>query len=291
MTVVWVALAAAVAFGCSTALMHHGVSSAPSDVRGFLMLLRHAVSQWRWLLGFAASLAGLGLHATALHLGSLAVVQPIVVSGLVFGLVFRAALERRLLRSSEMAMVILVAVGLCLFLVAAGSSGGRRHPSEGAALVVLAVGAAGATAGWRLSRRARPHRAGFLLGAAAGVVFGLIAGTLKVLAGAVAGQASVFTTWPLYVLIVLGVVGFLLNQKAYHVAPLAASLPALNVVNPVVALVFGVTVFGEQPGSDATAVLLETVGFGMLLVGIALLARSDAPPSVPLEVSPEGVLC
>lgn len=231
-----------------------------------------------------------GLHATALHLGSLSVVQPIVVSGLVFGLVFRAALERRLLRPSEAAMVLLVAAGLALFLTVAGSSGGRRHPSEKATLVVLAVGAAAACTGWALSRRARPHRAGFLLGAAAGVVFGLIAGTLKVLTDVLAGHANVLATWPMYVLIVLGVAGFLLNQQAYHVAPLAASLPALNVVNPLVALVFGVTVFGEHPGSDVATVLLETAGLGMLLVGIWLLAHRDAPshpclPTVGSEVT------
>ena len=292
MPVVWVALTAAVAFGWSTALMHHAVSSAPSDVRGILMLLRHVISQWRWILGFAASLAGLGLHAAALHLGSLSVVQPIVVSALVFGLVFRAALERRLLRTSEAAMALMVAAGLSLFLVAAGSSGGSHRPSEQASLVVLALGGGAASTGWALSRRARPHRAGLLLGAAAGVVFGLIAGTLKALADALAGGTNVLTTWPLYVLIVLGVAGFLLNQQAYHVAPLAASLPALNVVNPLVALVFGVTVFGEHPGSDVIAVLLETAGLAMLLVGICVIAHRDAPsPPGQLEVTSEGVRC
>ena len=88
-----VALSAAVAFGWSTALMHHGASGAPA-ARGLRGLLSHVVRQWRWLLGMAASLAGLGLHAVALHLGSLVVVQPLVVSGLVFAFLFRSALDR-----------------------------------------------------------------------------------------------------------------------------------------------------------------------------------------------------
>ena len=88
-----VALAAAIAFGWSTALMHHSASGAPEEVRGLVALLRHVVRQWRWLLGMAASLLGLVLHAVALHLGSLAVVQPLIVTGLVFSFLFRAALD------------------------------------------------------------------------------------------------------------------------------------------------------------------------------------------------------
>ena len=275
MPVVWVALAAAVAFGWSTALMHHAVSGAPSELRGVLVLLRHAISQWRWLLGFAASLAGLALHAAALHLGAISVVQPIVVSGLVFGLVFRAAVDRRLLRPSEAGMVLVVAAGLSLFLAAVGSSGGRGSPNELATLVFLCAGGVAAVIGWVLSRHVRPQRAGLLLGGAAGVVFGLIAGTLKALADRVATHGSVLTSWPLYVLIILGVAGFLLNQLAYRVAPLATSLPALNVVNPLVALSFGVAAFGEHPGDGPVSVLFGTVGLGLLLVGIWVLAHLD----------------
>src|SRR5258708_10815211 len=42
----------------------------------------------------AARVAGLGLHAAALHAGALAVVQPLLVTGLAFALPLRALLDR-----------------------------------------------------------------------------------------------------------------------------------------------------------------------------------------------------
>src|SRR5947209_9589345 len=114
--------------------MHHGASGAPAEASGLGALLGHVVRQWRWLLGMAASLAGLVLHALALHLGSLALVQPLVVTGLVFAFLFRSALDRRLPSRRVMLWVLLTAVGLTIFLVAGGrpSGGGNALPSGAA---------------------------------------------------------------------------------------------------------------------------------------------------------------
>lgn len=269
-----VALAAAVAFGWSTALMHHSASGAPEHVRGLRGLLLHVVRQWRWLLGMAASLTGLGLHAVALHSGSLTVVQPLVVTGLVFSFLFRAALDRRLPSRRTMLWVLLTAAGLTTFLLASGSGAGGRIEPTGTALM-LGLGAAAATLGWAAASRS-PQHAGLLLGAAAGVVYGLIGGTLKATTDAGSrGAIALFASWPVYVLVALGVAGFLLNQQAYRQAPLSRSLPAANTVNPVVAVVFGVVGFGERPAGSTGAVAAEVLGLLGMLVGVFFLARSE----------------
>jgi len=268
------AIAAAVAFGWSTALMHHSASGAPPHVEGTGALLRHLVVQWRWLLGMAASLTGLGLHALALHLGSLALVQPLVVTGLVFSFVFRAALDRRLPSRHIMAWVTVTAAGLALFLVAASSTRSSPSLNGPAALLMLVAGAIVAAAAWAAARDASPSGAGLLLGLSAGVVFGLIAGTLKASTNA-ASQGALLTSWPVYVLVPLGVAGFLLNQRAYHQAPLSSSLPALNMVNPLVAVAFGMAVFHERPSEQLTAIAAETVGLAVVLAGIFFLARTE----------------
>jgi glucose uptake protein GlcU len=38
-----------------------------------------------------------------------------------------------------------------------------------------------------------------------------------------------------------------MNQRAYQIAPLSFSMPVVNVVDIVVAILFGVLVFGEAP--------------------------------------------
>jgi drug/metabolite transporter (DMT)-like permease len=268
-----VALAAAVAFGWSAALMHHGASSAPEGST-VTALLVHVVRQWRWLLGMAASLSGLALHALALHLGTIAVVQPLIVTGLVFSFLFRAALDRALPHRATMAWALLTGLGLTVFLLAGSPSGG--HSASGAgSTVMLVAGAAAVAAAWLAAARV-PRRAGLLLGAAAGVVFGLIAGTLKATTLAAArGVPALLTSWPVYVLVALGATGFLLNQRSYHAAPLSRSLPVSNTLNPLVALVFGVVGFGERPPSAPARLAAEAVGLTLVLTGVFLLARTE----------------
>lgn len=269
-----VAAAAAIAFGWSTALMHHSASTAPGHVGGTAALLRHLVVQWRWLVGMAASLTGLGLHAFALHLGSLAVVQPVVVTGLVFSFVFRAALDRRLPSRRLVVWVTVTAAGLVLLIL--GSSSTESTTSiDGAAAALMLGGGAIAVVGCSLAAQGAPsNRAGLLLGAAAGVVFGLIAGTLKATTNA-ASRGELLTSWPLYTMIPLGVAGFLLNQRAYHRAPLSSSLPALNTINPLLAVAFGIAVFHERPAGRPLAIAAEGVGLVIVLAGIFFLARQD----------------
>ena len=275
-----VALAAAVAFGWSTALMHHSASGAPDDVHGLRGLLVHVVQQWRWLVGMAASLTGLGLHAAALSGGSLTVVQPLVVTGLVFSFLFRSALDRQLPSRRMMADVLLTAAGLTVFLLASGSGADSRGIAGRGTAVVLAAGAVAIVAGVVAAVRV-PRRAGLLLGCAAGVVYGLVAGTLKATTDAGRdGLGALLTSWPLYLLVVLGVAGFLLNQRSYRVAPLSSSLPAANTINPVVAVVFGIVGFGERPASGAGPIAAEVVGLAAVLLGVFLLARQeDAGPA------------
>ena len=275
MLTVLVALAAAISFGWSTALMHHGASGAPAEASGLGALLGHVVRQWRWLLGMAASLAGLVLHALALHLGSLAVVQPLVVTGLVFSFLFRSALDHRLPSRRVTVWVLLTALGLTVFLLATGSPsvGGRIATVN--AVIVLAVGAGLVATVWAAASRSDQH-AGLLFGSAAGLVFGLIAGTLKATTDAASrGVLALFTAWPTYVLVALGATGFVLNQRAYQKAPLSRSMPVANTLNPVVALVYGAVAFGERPPDDTGALAAEAVGLAAVLVGVFLLARTE----------------
>lgn len=268
------ALAAAVAFGWSVALMHQSAFSAPATVEGTRALLRYLVKQRGWLAGMAASLTGFGLHALALHLASLTLVQPLVVSGLVFSFAFRAMLERRLPSRRLITWVSVTAAGLAVFVVAAGSTRSSTSLDGAAAALMLGAGAVFAGSGLLAARNATPRRAGLLLGSAAGVVFGLIAGTIKATTTA-ASEGALFTSWPLYTMGALGVTGFLLNQRAYHRAPLSSSLPVLNMANPLVAVAFGVVVFHERPSAQVTAIVAEVVGLTGVLAGIFFLARHE----------------
>ncbi len=154
-----------------------------------------------------ASQGGLALHTLALRRGSLAVVQPLVVTAPVFAFLFRAALNRHLPSRALMVWVLLTAAGLAVFLLAAGETTGSERPFEAAAAVFMGAGVAIAATAWQLSRRLGEVRAGLLLGVSAGVVFGLVAGVLKAATDAVARAVPLLSTWPVYGLAGLGCAG------------------------------------------------------------------------------------
>lgn len=271
------ALASAVAAGWSTALMHYGASGAAQGARPG-ELARHVLSEWRWRLGVAASLVGLALHAVALHLGTLTVVQPLAVTALFFSMVFRDLLDRRLPPRRTVAWGAITAVGLGLFLTAAGPTGGDELPDGTAAAVLIGLGAVGVVLALRASTRFRSH-AGLLLGTAGGIVFGLMAGAIKSTTGAWS-EGELFTSWPVYAMVTIGLSGFLLNQHIYNRTRLPESLPMLNLVNPLVALAFGIVVFAERPSGSPLSLAVECLGLGIVLAGIFVLGRTRADEAV-----------
>jgi len=150
---------------------------------------------------------------------------------------------------------------------------------------VLAV-AAGLLA--RLS--SSPVRSAFLLGVAAGALFGLVAGLMKAfLYDATQGALlPLLTSWTTWALAILGIVAVVTNQHAYRFARLSASMPVLNVVDGVVALVFGVIAFDEVLRHSPLFIGIEVLGFAAISVGLVIIGRLEeqATPTagaVPVE--------
>jgi drug/metabolite transporter (DMT)-like permease len=282
-TALLAALGSAFGFALSTSLQHHAAGDAPESVRGAASLLGHLLRRPRWLAGQVLAFVSFCLHALALHSGPLAFVQPIVVSGIVLAVPMRAALTRQLPPIGEVAAVLVAGVGLATFLVAAGSMEGRDGSAGGVAVLLVVLGATLAAVTHLLAGRAGsvPLRAG-LYGVVAGVLFGLVAGMVKLSLQLLAdgGTTEVLTSWPMWTVIVLGLCGVAVNQQAYRVGALSASMPILNVVNVLVALTFGVVVFEEIPAHTPLALVVEGLALGCIAAGLAGLSR-HADTAVP----------
>ena len=281
-TALLAALASALGFALATSLQHQAAGDAPETVQGAARLLRHLLRSPRWLVGQVLSFMSFCLHAFALHLGALAVVQPIVVSGIVLAVPIRAALTRQRPPTGELVAVLVAAVGLGAFLVAAGSMQGGDG-SFGLTTILLAVlGTTGAGLVHLLAGRTRSAalRAG-LYGVVAGVLFGLVAGLVKLSLQRLAddGVTALLTGWPVWTLVLLGLFGVAVNQQAYRVGALSASMPMLNVVNVLVAITFGVVVFDEVPAHTPGALVVQGLALGCIAIGLAGLSRHAEPPN------------
>ena len=269
--------ASAVAF--STSVQHQAAELAPASVTGTWGLLGHLVRRPIWLVGQVLGTLALVLHGLALKSGPIALVQPLVISGIVLAVPVRAAISRRLPGRREVGAVLLAAVGLATFLIASAPSEGRPA-GLGPLPLLMVLGCLGVAvcASGLAMRIVDPTGRAFLLGTAAGVFFALVAVLLKMsLDGAAAdGLLGLLATWPPYVFVLSGLGGILCNQLAYRSARLSSSMPVLNVVDCLLALVFGYVVFHEAPRHSPGVLVLEGLALLAMLTGLWVLARDAA---------------
>jgi len=272
------ALASAAGFAVSTSLQHHAAGTAPESATGVLAFIRHLLSKRTWLAGQLLALISFGLHALALRLGPMAQVQPIVISGVVLAVPARAMMSRQLPGRAELVAVIVTTFGLGLFLVASNPSHGSVQGAHGTALAVTLAGLVGSgVLMWLGTKLDDPRRHAALLGATAGLLFGLVAGLVKlVIEEAVSsGPAAPLASWPLWLLLVAGTGGIVSNQRAYRIASLSASLPVLNIVDVLVATLVGLVVFDEVPAHSPTAIGLVAIAVACAAYGLRRLARVE----------------
>jgi drug/metabolite transporter (DMT)-like permease len=282
------ALASACCFAISSVLQHRGAAEAPDGSGLHLGLLAHLMARPMWLLGLLAAVGTLALQVLALASGPLILVQPLLATGLLFALPVSVLLERRRPSLVEWSWAALLVAGLAIFLVAAGPGAGPALPDDGRLVMVVAAGGAvGAIAAGIGYGPGRLHRAA-LLGFATGIAYGLSAALMKcVVALCRQDVGALLTSWPVYALLAVGAAAIVSNQAAYQAGPLAGALPAIVIMDSVVAIIASAAAFHEDISTAALAMAFQVVGFLTMAVAIVALARqasgrdSRSPSATP----------
>jgi drug/metabolite transporter (DMT)-like permease len=248
----------------------------------------HLVRRPMWLAGYVADGAAFGLQALALGAGSLLVVQPLLVTGLLFSLPIAAKWSGRRLERQDWIAAIALCAGLAGFLLLGNPTGGRnRAPFIDWALaggVVAGIGVALVFA----ALRQQGARRSTLLALATGIAYGLTAGLTKTSVDLLGhGLVTFFTNWEPYALVVFAMGGMWLNQAAFQAGELRASLPALDVGEQIVAAVIGVTILKERiQAHGALDWLLIVVALAAMGYGVVVLAMRAADTAETVEPLP-----
>ncbi|MEU8732775.1 DMT family transporter [Streptomyces tendae] len=232
----------------------------------------------------AVSLNGLGglLHVVALALGPLSLVQPLGALTIVFALPMAALFVGRRAGATAWRGALMATVGLAGLLSLVGASDAQSLDTAqriGAALVTGGAVVALMIAG----RAAHRHPAvrSILLATASGIAFGMSSVFTKTVAVDWTGGVSAGDLPSLAVIGVLATAGMVLSQASYRGAGLAAPLATLTVVNPVVAAVVGITMFGEtfRYGTTGTVLALScgvVAAGGLIMLTTERIAREGA---------------
>ncbi len=277
-------LLTALANAIAVALQHIASTSqreATSRWRFVLYLIRHPL----WLLGWVALAGSLLFQALALHFGPLSVVQPLLVSELVLALVLRRFWIHQSIRSVTWVAAVITTAGLVLFLATTTPTGGAHVPANTAWAGPILACAITAGLLTLLARDGSPSRRAGLLASATAVLWALEATFIKATTDALTsfGVGGTLTRWPLYAFAIGGVAGLLCEQAALHVGPLSVSQLFIVIVDPIVAIVLGIWIYGERFHAGVPHLAVGGLAFLAMCVGVVLLTRT-APATMTADV-------
>ena len=240
-----------------------------------------------WLVGIVFDVGAYLLEAAALGFGSVVIVGPLLVSGLLFAIPLATFGTGQHATRREMVPAVMVTLGLALFVGVGEPTGGGSVASGLAWAIAGGVIALLAGTALYLGHRpgTAPNRRALMYGLATGTLYGLTAVLTKATVDLLAdgdGVFSVLAHWQPYALVTVSIAGLILNQSAFQAGHVAASLPVIAVANPVLSATLGVALFGETLGAQSPLEWAVTAGaIVMMVLGTVRLASS---PLVAHEV-------
>jgi len=269
------ALAAGCTFAVGSVLQQSAAREAPQSISMSWRLLVDLAHRRKWLLGISADVGSFALQALALAFGPLALVQPLLVTGLLFAVPLAVRWRGRRLGPREWAGTIAVGAGLAAFLAASSPTDGVPQTTwDKWLLILIAVGGLmvlGIVIGGALTGALRASAYALSAGAA----FGLLAALTKASTHLLSQGAGVFfTSWQPYGMAGVALAGAIVQQSAFQAGPLPASVPVMDAVEPTVAVLIGVFAFSEHVSTTSGALAFEALGILLVLGGIITLDRS-----------------
>ena len=281
------ALLAAVFLAVGIVVRQRATIDVPAEYGVSAVMFKTLIRRPLWWAGTGAAVAGYVFQALALATGSLLLVQPILVSALLFALPLSARLARRRVTRGEWAWAVLLTVALAVFVVLAKASPGDYAASLSTSAIVAVVCTVAVLACVVVAVRTAGWRRAVLLAVAVGVLFGVVAVLTKLVMHLLTHQGvlAVVTTPVLYLLAVLGVIATLLQQSAFHAGSLQTSVPTMLVLEPMIAVLLGAVVLGEHLDvgrGDAVAIAVATAA---MVAGTIALGRDEGAYEEELEAA------
>ena len=269
------------------------------ETRGALSprILLDLVRQPLWLAAIGANIVGFALQVVALSFGSLALVQPLLVFDLVFGVVIAWHLRKHTStpypggRRGDVVLftgVGATSLGVAGFLAIGQPSSGQTHASL-STLPPLAIGLVVVVGGCLVLASRKQNLRPLALALACGACYGVAAFCVKLITAEVGhGAAGLFGNWPIYIFLMVGPVGYILNQDAFQQGTFLAPVQAIiTSADPVISIALGIVWLDVRVRGTPGAIAGEVVSLLVMIAGIVVTAehapqvakaRTGSPP-------------
>jgi drug/metabolite transporter (DMT)-like permease len=271
------ALSSALCVAIGDVLQQRATHRITDTSLGQLQLFAKLARNQRWRWGVLILIGSIVLQAVALDRGSVLLVQALLVLSLLFALPISARLAQRPVTGREWIWAIVLTAAVSVIVTVGNPQAGHSNASlqtwavVAAMLGPLLVGSIVAARLWG--------------GAPAAVLFAFVSGSLwgifAVLTKGVVhrlgeGGWTLLGSPELYAWLLVAVGGFAWEQSAFRAGALTASMPTLQVSQPVVAALLGVVVLGETLNTGRGGMVALIAAALVMAAATAELARVDA---------------
>ncbi len=270
------ALACAFVANLGFFLKHRGANSvARIDLRHPLRSALSLYSSKWFALGMVIATASWGLHVAALAVAPMSVVQVSLAAGVVFIAVmadrwFGFEVGRR-----QWIGLLLTAAGLIMLGVTLPAMHGAHSQFSQAAMISFEAGLFGLGGlllmGPRMGGRVEHH--GVMLGAAAGILFGVSDTAIKALTGITGAHGLVgllLSPW-LAVAVLASIVAFYASARGLQDGEAVPVIAVTGTAANIAGIAGGIVVFGDPMAGSALGVALQAFAFVLVVVASAMM--------------------
>jgi len=258
---------------------HRGANLAPKvDMRHPLRTVKGLFSSKWFAIGMAVATSAWLFHVAALWFAPLSVVQAVLSTGVVILAVMAERLFGFKVAPRQWVGVGMTAAGLFLLVVTLPSASGSHSSYSLAGMIafesaMLVIGALLIT-GPRMG--APDHHHGVMLGAAAGVLFGVSDVAIKALTGLPGDgiMGLLLSPW-LFVAILGSIIAFYASARGLQDGEAVPVIASTSTAANVSCILGGIIVFGDPFPADLLGIIVQIFAFTMVVV-----AALVTPPPV-----------
>jgi len=231
-------------------------------------------SKW-FTLGMLTATASWGLHVGALSLAPMSVVQVSLAAGVVFIAVMAERLFGFEVGRRQWIGLILTATGLVLLGATLPHMHGAHSSFSPAVMISFETGLFGLGGlllmGPRMGGRVEHH--GVMLGAAAGILFGVSDTAIKALTGITGAHglmALVLSPW-LVVAVMASIVAFYASARGLQDGEAVPVIAVTGAAANIAGIAGGIVVFGDPMAGSPTGIIVQALAFVLVVVASAMM--------------------
>ena len=269
------AIACALATNIGFLFKHRGACAAPAvDMRRPLRSARGLFASRWFTIGMLIAAGAWIFHVAAMSLAPLSLVQAVLAGGVVLLAVMAERIFGLRIGRRQWLGLGLTAVGLMLLGVTLPAAHGANSRFSVPGMISFEAGLIGAGTlliiGPRIGAPSEHH--GFMLGAAAGILFGVSDVAIKAISGLVGahGVLGLVTPWTL-VTLAASVVAFYASAKGLQDGDAVPVIAVTGTAANLSGIVGGIMVFGDPLSGDPLALIVQCLAFVLVLTAAWLM--------------------